>query len=616
MQMAFKSERHGSERVFNAHHRMPVPERCFKSTSNYYGTFRPAGSTGPMERFSHNKPCGRNDGIFEADFCSRCGIDGNGLDCMHYCWSCWERGTEVVSHLSCIDRNELLWLLGNEDERHWRCKECRSVSQAILAHVSKAQDVALLLLLLLSRKSHALCFCELAAHLLEREACEHLFLYHDPSVLHQHVFAVFRQKGLRPQSGQVYEDAATDLTAQTVAAAATASACAVAPSIAASGLSQAPAAASSGRPKRRRRQTQFFDNSHAAKPDAESSDSNDNSSNDRNYSATHSRCKQHCTSRQARGSRKHGQRITQELWPICKDECTQRCGVHTGDSQWASASGQPTSATQQVAGGQAVQDWLDDASSDDEPKHAVHMPSAVIGRVNAEQVVHKSDEDGDEEGEAAAPGGSLSTAYDTDADFDDDDDDAPAPAAPLRVMSGPTPTALNQHQSVASQGISLQLSSQACSKRAEPAALPPSVEAAAAVAPMPPVMVPRAVKSAESPGNAESPGDAEPSSMIKTAGQPSCGLLSSSTQDMPSASAPQPTTVAELVAAVNAAMPNSEDAIKLKQMEVFSRLKDLVKLEDDQTHHAVDDLQDLAELTHYQALKIRQHYLRLKPPYK
>ena len=132
MQMAFNSERLGTERVFDDHHRMPVPERSFKSTRHYYGEFRPAGSTGPIERFSHDKPLGRNDEVFEADFCNRCGIDGNGLDDMHICWSCWEHGTEVVSHLSCIDRNELVWLLGNAEERHWRCKKCRSVFKAVL----------------------------------------------------------------------------------------------------------------------------------------------------------------------------------------------------------------------------------------------------------------------------------------------------------------------------------------------------------------------------------------------------------------------------------------------------------------------------------------------------
>jgi len=126
MQMAFKSDRHGTERLFAVESKMPAAERSLKSTRDLYKTYQPdAGSTGPVERFRPEKPNGRKDGIFEADFCDRCGIDGNYLPDMHYCWSCWNQGRETVSHMSCIDRDELLWLLGNEDEHHWRCKKCR-----------------------------------------------------------------------------------------------------------------------------------------------------------------------------------------------------------------------------------------------------------------------------------------------------------------------------------------------------------------------------------------------------------------------------------------------------------------------------------------------------------
>lgn len=128
MQMAFKSERYGTE---SDYHKMSVAERSFKSTREHYGTYRAAGTTGPVERFAHNKPCGQEDGVFEADLCDRCGIDGNALDGMHRCWSCWKRGTEVVSHLSCIDSHELVWLLGDEEDRHWRCRQCRLVFHSV-----------------------------------------------------------------------------------------------------------------------------------------------------------------------------------------------------------------------------------------------------------------------------------------------------------------------------------------------------------------------------------------------------------------------------------------------------------------------------------------------------
>ena len=446
-----------------------------------------------------------------------------------------------------------------------------------------------------------------------------------PPIVHQFSFALFRQQGRRPQSGQVYEDVAAELTAQTVAAAAEAPACAAAPSIAASGSSQPPAAALSSRPKRPRRQTNFFDNSYAAKSDTESSDS----SNDSNYSATHGRCKQQRTSRQTRGSCKRGQWTIQELWPSCKNECTDstsKCGVRTGDSQGASASGHPTPATQQVAGGQAVQDWPDDASSDGERKQTVHnsslgrqvttvqKPCAVTGQNKAEQA-QTVISDSDEEEEAPAPGGSLSTAYDTDGDFVEDD--APVSVAPLPLLSGPTLTARDQHHPVTMQGISPMRLCQALVERAEPTALLLPVEAAAAVlTPVPPVKVPLA---------SATPRSAEPSSLGATPGQPHTSAVwsqagaaqtpcpvSSPFQETPSASAPQPTTVAELVAAVNAEILDSEDAIQDVQMKVFSRLEHLLELEDDEKHDPLDELRDLAELTPYQAKKIRKHYLKLK----
>ena len=128
MQMAFNSDKHGTERGFDGRNRMSAAERSFKSTREFYQP--PAGTTLPVERFRHDKPNydKPNDDkkrLHEADFCDRCGIDGNEVDGMHYCWPCWERRIETVSHMSCIDRDELLWLHGNEDERHWRCIKCR-----------------------------------------------------------------------------------------------------------------------------------------------------------------------------------------------------------------------------------------------------------------------------------------------------------------------------------------------------------------------------------------------------------------------------------------------------------------------------------------------------------
>lgn len=136
MQMAFKRDRHDTK---------SVRERCFNSTSQYYASSQLNGSTGPVERFSHVKPLERTDGVYGARFCDRCGIDAIdniGLE-MQYCMSCWAREEEAVSHESCIDKRELLWLLDNEDERHWRCKKCRSFSRLTwLMHVHHSRHNA------------------------------------------------------------------------------------------------------------------------------------------------------------------------------------------------------------------------------------------------------------------------------------------------------------------------------------------------------------------------------------------------------------------------------------------------------------------------------------------
>ena len=242
------------------------------------------------------------------------------------------------------------------------------------------------------------------------------------------------------------------------------------------------------------------------------------------------------------------------------------------------------------------------------------------------QVVNESNED--EEAEAAAPGGSLSTAYDTDGDFDEDD--APASAPPLGPLSRSTSTARTEHQPVVSQARALLPISQALfAASAEPAAVHASVQTAVALPPVP------AAESVLPASAATLPDTAVPSSIAGTsqaklaaetvaqpfaaAMLPQAGPAQGPPLSPPSqggASAPQSRTVLELVAAVNADM-SSADAIQPVQMKVFSRLKDLVKLEDDdRIHPAMDVLQDVAELTQYQALKMRQHYLKLEPPFE
>lgn len=112
-------------------------------------------------------------------------------------------------------------------------------------------------------------------------------------------------------------------------------------------------------------------------------------------------------------------------------------------------------------------------------------------------------------------------------------------------------------------------------------------------------------------GAATLPGIAVPSSIARPAPTPI--PLSSPTQEIPSASAPQlPGTVAELVAAANADM-GDEDAIALGQMQVFSRVEHLLNLENDKKHDPLDALVKFTGLMLYQAMEIRKQYLKLMP---
>lgn len=423
------------------------------------------------------------------------------------------------------------------------------------------------------------------------------------------VFALLRQKDLRPASGLVYEDVAADLTAQPAIEAAQAATPPSAPSAANTASRQLPATASSSRSKRTRRQTDFYHNIYAASPGAESSDD----SNDSNYSAAHSKRKQQRNVRQTRSSSsKYGQRTRAagELRPTFSNECTDSIPEHpvlSADSQGASASRHPASASQQAASRQAVQDWPDDASSDGGRKQAVCdssnncvVPSPVIRHVTAEQAVFG---DSSQDDQPAAPCGSLSTAYDTDGDSDGDD--VPAFAAPLPLLPRPTSTGCNQQK----PKTEIRRSHKQLRGTAEPAVLPPSTEAAAAAA-VAPVKVPLAL------GSATLLDVAEPANLVRRPGQPSGNSLTSASQRVFSASTPPPRTVEELVAAANANMGDSKDAITLVQMRVFSRLEHLLDLEKDEEHDPLDELQDSAELTSYQARKIRKHYLRIEQLHK
>ena len=122
MQMAFKGNGHGTEGILDVHHQMSTAEQSFKFTRECYEASQLcAGSTGPFERVMQSSING-----CKAVLCDRCGIGGGGLKFQYqWCLSCLQPDVETVSHLSCIDRNELRWILGNEDEHHWRCKKCR-----------------------------------------------------------------------------------------------------------------------------------------------------------------------------------------------------------------------------------------------------------------------------------------------------------------------------------------------------------------------------------------------------------------------------------------------------------------------------------------------------------
>jgi len=121
MQMAFKGNGHGTEGGFDAHHQMSTAEQSFKFTRECYEASQQyAGSTGPFERATQSGINGR-----KAVLCDRCGIGGDGLIFNQFCLACLDPEVETVSHLSCIDRNELRWIFGAQDEHHWRCKQCR-----------------------------------------------------------------------------------------------------------------------------------------------------------------------------------------------------------------------------------------------------------------------------------------------------------------------------------------------------------------------------------------------------------------------------------------------------------------------------------------------------------
>lgn len=67
------------------------------------------------------------------DLCDTCGIDGNEIKMMR-CGCCQQKGQETVACLSCVPQEQLLWLLDDEDERHWRCRRCRCCSHTTFCH--------------------------------------------------------------------------------------------------------------------------------------------------------------------------------------------------------------------------------------------------------------------------------------------------------------------------------------------------------------------------------------------------------------------------------------------------------------------------------------------------
>ena len=120
--MAFRSN--VPDTILPADRSVPSAERSFKSTRWYYEHFHPTGISVPVAKFRHAKPIGFRRGIFQADFCDRCGIDGDDVE-MHYCKSCHEHGIDTVTHMECVNKHELLWLEANPVGRHWRCRPCR-----------------------------------------------------------------------------------------------------------------------------------------------------------------------------------------------------------------------------------------------------------------------------------------------------------------------------------------------------------------------------------------------------------------------------------------------------------------------------------------------------------
>ena len=73
------------------------------------------------------------------DLCDMCGLDGNDIK-MARCQCCEEQGKETVACYSCIPQQMLRWLIVDEDQRHWRCRRCRSVRQSFLFKSVKFND--------------------------------------------------------------------------------------------------------------------------------------------------------------------------------------------------------------------------------------------------------------------------------------------------------------------------------------------------------------------------------------------------------------------------------------------------------------------------------------------
>lgn len=102
----------------------PIADASFDATFKYYAKHCLSEGKNPVDWVQFRKRQASTNGLHAAELCDRCGMHGDG-DVMPCCECCSENGKEVVTHYSCIDKAELIWLLQDGDNHHWRCSQCR-----------------------------------------------------------------------------------------------------------------------------------------------------------------------------------------------------------------------------------------------------------------------------------------------------------------------------------------------------------------------------------------------------------------------------------------------------------------------------------------------------------